>query len=320
MRKGQNLRLPSSRRVVAGLSALALGSLAAPAQAAIPAIMLPAFVDGLSGCPISAQPLAPALAPPPALTKTAALLGGAPSALDAIRAQQAVLAPGPAAPATLLADATIDLPALTPGIDASAPLSPACAGLVASRASPLPGLGAPQATAPVGPDDFLASKRVRIGRTNFDRDWKRVRGETISAGQLKRTLGALPASTSDSLAAVNRWVNHRIAYTEDREQFGVADYWAGARKTLKSGKGDCEDIALTKMQLLAAAGVPRDAMILTIARDLVRNADHAVLIVRTEAGYRLLDNATDEVLDAAPQHDYRAILSFGDEGRWLHGV
>ena len=287
----------------------------------MPAIMLPAFVDGLSGCPIAAQPLAPASAPSPVLSKSAAVLGGASSALDAIRAQQtAIGAPTAVSPVALLADATANLAGLTPGVDASIAPKGLCASLVASRVSPGAGLAMPQVAVPADPDNFLASKRVRIGHTSFDKDWKRVRAETISSTQLKRYFGSLPASRTDSLAAVNRWVNQRIAYAEDRDQYGVADYWAGARRTLKAGRGDCEDIALTKMQILAAAGVPRKDMILTIARDLARNADHAVLIVRTDDGYRLLDNATDEVLDAAPQHDYRAILSFGDETRWLHGV
>ena len=61
-------------------------------------------------------------------------------------------------------------------------------------------------------------------------------------------------------------------------------------------------------------------MILTIARDLVRQADHAVLVVRTPAGYRLLDNASDTVVDAAPRQDYRAIVSFGAKDTWLHGT
>ncbi|MGN3972964.1 transglutaminase-like cysteine peptidase [Tsuneonella sp. SYSU-LHT278] len=311
--------MPSSRRVVAGLSALALGAVASQAQAAVPAIVLPVFFEGLAGCPVAAQPLSPASAPIPA-TKAAALLGGAPSALDAIRAQQSAMAPAPALPIATLADTTVNLAALTPGIDASAAPRAACAGLVASRVSPLPGLAVPSAIIQADPENFLASKRVRIGHTSFDKEWNRVRSETISSAQLRRYFGTLPSARLDTLGAVNRWVNRRIAYAEDRDQYGVADYWAGARKTLKAGRGDCEDIALTKMQLLAAAGVPRDAMILTIARDLARNADHAVLIVRTDAGYRLLDNATDEVLDAASQHDYRAILSFGHQDRWLHGV
>ena len=276
--------------------------------------------DAASGCAISPHPLSPASAPFSAGSKSAALLGGAVSALDAIKAQQTVPGPALSPSPTMLAGIATPRAALSPGIDASVSPAASCTGLVASRVAAQPGTLSPFAVVPPDPENFLASKRVRIGQTNFDKDWKRVSSDTLSVGQLRRHMGALPVARADALAAVNRWVNRRIRYAEDRDQYGVGDFWAGARKTLKSGKGDCEDIALVKMQLLAAAGIPRDDMILTIARDLVRNADHAVLVVRTDAGYRLLDNATDDVLDAAPGHDYRPILSFGNQTRWLHGV
>lgn len=182
------------------------------------------------------------------------------------------------------------------------------------------GLGLPARMLEAEPGEFLASRRVKIGRTNFDSDWQRVSQEKLPRGAARRTLAAIPASGEDRLASVNRWVNRQITYTEDRDLFGSADFWAGARRTLKMRRGDCEDIALLKMQLLAAAGVSRDDMILTIARDLVRQADHAVLIVRTPAGFRLLDNASDEIFDAAPDHNYRPILSFGKTDTWLHGA
>jgi predicted transglutaminase-like cysteine proteinase len=318
MRQGHLLRLPH-RRAFAGVSALAAIGLSAPAEAAVEFNKPLAVRDAATGCTIAAQPLSPASAPLAAATKAVALLGGAPSALDAIRAQQAAVPLASPAPA-LLANTTTSLAGLAPGADASAPPLVPCTSFVASRSARQPGTLAPFAAMPADPENFLASKRVRIGHTTFDKDWKRVRGETLSSDLLKRHFGALPADRGDALTAVNRWVNRRIRYAEDRDQYGVGDFWAGARKTLKAGRGDCEDIALVKLQLLAAAGIPRDDMILTIARDLVRNADHAVLIVRTDRGYRLLDNATDDVLDAAPGHDYRPILSFGNQTRWLHGV
>ena len=323
MRKGHLLRLPLHRSI-AGATALIAAGLCAPAQAAgtIDTALAKAHVmrDAASGCAISPHPLSPASAPFSAGSKSAALLGGAVSALDVIKAQQTV--PGPALSPfpTMLAGIATPRAALSPGIDASVSPAASCNRLVASRVAAQPGTLSPFAVVPPDPENFLASKRVRIGQTNFDKDWKRVSSDTLSVGQLRRHMGALPVARADALAAVNRWVNRRIRYAEDRDQYGVGDFWAGARKTLKSGKGDCEDIALVKMQLLAAAGIPRDDMILTIARDLVRNADHAVLVVRTDAGYRLLDNATDDVLDAAPGHDYRPILSFGNQTRWLHGV
>ncbi|ANY20961.1 Transglutaminase-like superfamily protein [Tsuneonella dongtanensis] len=318
MDKG-HLSLSLVSRIAAGASALALGTFASPANASVHAIALPAVIDAVSGCVMDARPLSPALAPASPITKSAAVLGGAPSALDAIRVQQAAVAAVPAGNGVQIAEASLPTATLSPGIDASAPPS-ACNGLAALRTAPTSGARSALSTLSFDPENFLASKRVRIGNTTFDRDWKRVRSETLSATQLKRHIGALPASREDALTAVNRWANQRIKYTEDSVQYGRSDFWAGARKTLKAGRGDCEDIALVKMQLLAAAGVPHDDMMLTIARDLVRNADHAVLIVRTDMGYRMLDNATDEVLDAAPSHDYRPILSFGNQTRWLHGV
>ena len=58
---------------------------------------------------------------------------------------------------------------------------------------------------------------------------------------------------------------------------------------------------------------------LTVARDLVRNADHAFLVVKSGERSLLLDNNTDRLLDASRDHDYRPIMSFDAEGKWLHG-
>jgi predicted transglutaminase-like cysteine proteinase len=187
-----------------------------------------------------------------------------------------------------------------------------------------PALPAQLAAPPArGSDLILGSKRVAIGKTQFDRNWARVKSESL--GNVRR-LG-LPTfkagqSTADKLAtlrAINAWVNRRITYVEDAELFGRADYWAGARETLRIGKGDCEDFAITKMQLLARAGISRDDMILTIARDNVRRADHAVLMVKVGDERVMLDNATDALLDGSMPQDYRPILSFGTRQAWLHG-
>lgn len=174
-----------------------------------------------------------------------------------------------------------------------------------------------------GGDLILGSKRVAIGKTQFDRNWARVKSESL--GNVRR-LG-LPTfragqSAADKLAtvrAINAWVNRRITYVEDADLYGRADYWAGARETLRLGKGDCEDFAITKMQLLARAGIPRDDMILTIARDNVRRADHAVLMVKVGDERVMLDNATNTLLDGTRPQDYRPILSFGSQQAWLHG-
>lgn len=119
---------------------------------------------------------------------------------------------------------------------------------------------------------------------------------------------------------INGWVNGHIRQVEDQQLYRRADYWADARETLQTGLGDCEDIALLKMQMLASAGISRSNMYFVIAYDLVRRRDHALLVVRDGEQYWLLDNASTSVVDArSGDLGYRPILSFSSEGKWLHG-
>lgn len=166
-------------------------------------------------------------------------------------------------------------------------------------------------------EDFLASKRLPIAKTRFDASWNRVRRDKLSRSATKPFHGGVSQAL---LAEVNSWTNARIRYVEDRDLYGVPDYWAPASKTLQRRAGDCEDIAIAKMQLLAALGLNRSDMYLTVVRDLARNADHAVLIVKLEGRHFLLDNSTDTLLDAAQAHDYRPIFSFANGQKWLHGT
>ncbi len=238
-------------------------------------------------------------------SKSAAILGGEMSALERMRMQQTQQ------------ETTVAVAAPTIPVE---PLQPAASGhRYCASVAVMPALK--QASFTVRPstgDDFLASKRVRIGKTNFDRDWRRVKSERVSS-KAHLVATQAPVASEEFIAAVNRWVNQKIAYVEDSDLFGKADYWAGARLTLTLGKGDCEDYALTKMQLLAAAGIPQSDMYLTIARDTVRRVDHALLVVKLEDRYVVLDNATDELLDGAYNHDYAPVLSFSGEKSWLHG-
>jgi len=277
------------------------------ASEASAADVIPELVPALSGtaCGYTGPASAPATFQlTDASSKASAILSGQPSALEAMRLAQEAETSNEA----LAAGSTEEADALAPAVGGMRPDPMAC------RISTAPA----QAVA-ADPENFLASRRLRIGHTAFDNDWHRVSDEHISTRRLHRLVGETSGDTMATLGSVNSWVNQAIAYADDQALFGRRDYWAGAQRTLSLGRGDCEDIALTKMELLAAAGVPREDMILTIARDLVRNADHAVLIVRHEGRYYMLDNASDEVFDAATSHDYRPVLSFGASETWLHG-
>lgn len=289
----------------AAIMLAAAGAGAASARPSTPILLPPtAMAATVQPCLALVAPATLAAAKP--VSKAAAILGGQGSALDAIRRQQGGFPGSPAAPALARA-ASADMTALAPAAR-MAPLNRPCAQAPSFASSRR-----------LGPDDYLGSRRVAIGRTHFDADWRRVKAERVGlARELQRMIGGAADRTA-TLGAVNRWVNREIAYVEDRELFRRGDYWAGAKRTLRLRQGDCEDIAIAKMQLLAAAGVPRADMVLTIARDPVRRADHAVLIVRSGGGYVMLDNTTDLLLDARQDNEYRPVLSLGESRSWLHG-
>jgi predicted transglutaminase-like cysteine proteinase len=99
------------------------------------------------------------------------------------------------------------------------------------------------------------------------------------------------------LARVQRDVNAQV---RPREEPSGQDLWRVAPV-----EGDCEDFALTKQQLLRAAGLPASAVRLAVVRTLA-GEEHAVLTVETSAGTLLLDNLRP------------AVVPFGTAGfRWL---
>lgn len=212
------------------------------------------------------------------LAKSSAILGGAPSRLAMIAAQQNGGAPAPVV-------------------------------------TPLPAVRV-EARVSTGAPDLFGTKAIRVSATRLDGKWKRVSRTAFGAGPAIRIAHA---GRAEQLRQVNSWVNHAITFSEDRRTYGKADHWASAQETLRRGRGDCEDFAIAKMQILRAAGVPLRDLNLMIVRDLVRRQDHAVLAVRTEAGFAILDSNTDRVLRAEDVADYRPIITFSSEGAWIHG-
>ncbi len=170
-----------------------------------------------------------------------------------------------------------------------------------------------------GRPDVFGSVALAVSRTPLDTSWRRA-GTTAIGG----TAGLYASSLSDEdsiarLEAVNRYVNDRVRFVDDRVQYGRADVWTSASETLRRGKGDCEDYAIAKMQMLRRAGFAERDLYVVIVRDLVRRADHAVLVARAEGRMFVLDNGTDKLLDTSAVSDYRPIMTFASKGSWTHG-
>lgn len=307
--------------LLAAPSAYAVGLIALPA--AIPGLVLnqqecqaaiaPAFgVAAQSNALQSANALSNA-APNAMLSKSAAILGGRVSKLDLIAAQQ-----GPQADLPAGAVAGFAAAAVQPRMDAGqvpAAQGINCVAFARAAASPR-NFQAGQRPDPLGSEDFLASRRLAVAKTTFDPAWERVSTGRVPSGVVHPMAGL---SGQARLAAVNAWANDHIRYAEDRDLYGRADFWAPAAATIMTGAGDCEDIAIVKMQMLAALGVDRSDMFLTVARDRVRNTDHALLIVKADGKFWMLDNATNMLLDASQNYDYLPVLTFSQGNKWLHG-
>ena len=248
-----------------------------------------------SSAPAAAQ-VAPAYA---SLSKTEAILGGAPSALAAILASQSHL------------PATAPQMALVP--------SPESRGAMFTAVLPTP--IAPIIHAAIATDrpDVFGSVALSVSHTSLDSRWAKVSHVPIGARATSFAASVADRSPLDRLDAVNRFVNSRVAFVNDIQQYGVSDRWMPAAETIRRGRGDCEDFAIAKLQLLRYAGFADKDLYLVILRDVARRADHAVLVVRAEGRMLVLDNGTSRIVDSEMLADYRPIFSFSGNKAWTHG-
>ena len=242
--------------------------------------------------------LAQGAAVPPAMpgsgfTKTEAILGGSSRLAAILAVQSGQAAPQPLRPASLSVRA------------------PTYAVLRTSR------LYSPGAVN--GRPDVFGSVALSVGRTSLDHRWRKVAGKRVVGAAASYAASLRGRSELDRVEAVNRYVNGRVQFVDDSRQYGRNDMWAAASDTLSRGRGDCEDYAIAKLQMLRAAGFSDRDLYLVIAKDLVRRADHALLVVRAGGRMLVLDNGTNLIVDAEEARDYRPVLTYSATAAWTHG-
>ncbi len=324
----------SVRRVAVNAAALGLAIGASPAaafnidrlqltdmiadQASVTASVATVAAFDCASTPMpAARPLPLASYRTASAAKSSAILGGSMSALEAMRHQQRN------------AGASLPVPvAFAAPVDAAQFAAAPCADMMKRMTGNMVSGEFDRATSRTVPavfngrPDVFGSVAMAVGHTPLDQKWSKLRGVRVSgrSGPWRQMLSqARVMDPSRRIAEINHWVNARISFADDTQTYHVQDQWAGAAQTLQRGRGDCEDYAITKMQLLEAAGIDAGDMFLVISRDLVRQADHAVLVVRDSGRMVVLDNGTDRVLDMAEVRDYRPIMSYNAKGAWLHG-
>jgi predicted transglutaminase-like cysteine proteinase len=91
---------------------------------------------------------------------------------------------------------------------------------------------------------------------------------------------------------INRAVDRAISPVSDEAQWGVPDHWSAPFETIRSGRGDCEDYAIVKYATLLEAGMSRDDVKIVILKNIFPSEDHAVVAVRVDHQWLILDNRT----------------------------
>ena len=115
------------------------------------------------------------------------------------------------------------------------------------------------------------------------------------------------------LNRVNNEVNAAIEPVTDIDHWGVAERWDFA----EDGRGDCEDYVLVKRRALIEAGLPPQALLVTIVRDK-KDLGHAVLMVKTDRGDFILDNQEAPILPwTATGYRFTKRQSQDNPNRWV---
>ncbi|MDP1690484.1 MAG: transglutaminase-like cysteine peptidase [Burkholderiaceae bacterium] len=122
------------------------------------------------------------------------------------------------------------------------------------------------------------------------------------------------------LDAVNTYFNRRIAWVDDAQVWGQADYWASPLETLAQGRGDCEDYTIAKYFSLLAMGIPDARLRLVYVRAQIGGASQAHMVLayyaQPDAEPLILDNLITTLRPASRRPDLVPVFSFNSEGLW----
>lgn len=116
------------------------------------------------------------------------------------------------------------------------------------------------------------------------------------------------------IEVVNRSINATIRYMSDIAQHGVVDVWSAPLASLTSGRGDCEDYAIAKYAALRDAGVAANDLRLLLVHDRAARQDHAVVAVRSDGRWLVLDNRHLMVTAAAELPQFVPLFALGLDG------
>jgi predicted transglutaminase-like cysteine proteinase len=109
------------------------------------------------------------------------------------------------------------------------------------------------------------------------------------------------------IGTINRDINLSIVPRNDRE-------WSTPLETFANGSGDCKDYAIAKYAALREIGIAADDIHILIVRNRYLGAEHAVVAVRTEQKWLILDNRWLALVEDAMLPNFIPIFELGEDG------
>ena len=97
------------------------------------------------------------------------------------------------------------------------------------------------------------------------------------------------------IAEVNRTINLDVQPVSDAAHYGVANLWPTPLMTFTANAGDCKDYAIAKFVALRELGFSADDLRIIIVHIRASAEYHAVVAVRYESHWFILDNRTSTI-------------------------
>ena len=122
------------------------------------------------------------------------------------------------------------------------------------------------------------------------------------------------ADTKTKLEKVNDFFN-AVKYGDDKDIYGISDYWASPYEFLAKDKGDCEDYVIAKYFVLKHLGIPTSKMFLSYVK--VKGATDTNMVLsyfETPSSEPLvLDSIRKIIFPASKRDDLKPIYNFNPD-------
>jgi len=124
---------------------------------------------------------------------------------------------------------------------------------------------------------------------------------------------AMKRDRDTRVAEINRAINLTIRFAEDRDTYGIEEYWATPLMTFARRAGDCEDYAIAKLVALQEMGFEARDLRIVIVRD-ENGQGHAMTAARQDDRWLILDNRRLGLADDSVTDQSTPLFVIDDDG------